>query len=60
MIEIKNFSKTYVKGVKAVDNLLANNEISKLRDILLKEMYHFIIFEFCINIQLIKHRTDKD
>ena len=35
----------YYFNIKTVDNLLANNEISKLRDILLKEMYHFIIFE---------------
>lgn len=35
----------YYFNIKTVDNLLANNEISKLRDILLKEMYHFITFE---------------
>ena len=32
-------------NIKTVDNLLERNEISKLKDILLKEMYHFIHFD---------------
>ena len=43
---LKCSMKTYYYfNLKTINNLLESNEISKLRDILLKEMYHFIEFD---------------
>ena len=43
---LKCSMKTYFYfNLKTINNLLESNEISKLRDILLKEMYHFIEFD---------------
>ena len=42
---LKCSMKTYYYfNIKTIDNLLKYNEVSKLRNILLKEMYHFIEF----------------
>ena len=43
---LKYTNKTYFYfNIKTINKLLESNEIEKLREILMKEMYHFIAFE---------------